>query len=302
MAHSVYQEAYQSFSKVVDFLRFGVSRALQNKIYFGHGTDNAWDDIWMLVSGSLSLPYNINPVVLEATVTDSEKKLLLKNLESRIEKNIPVPYLTRQAYFCDLEFYIDERALIPRSPIAELIKEQFTPWVEPENVTRVLDLCTGSACIAIACCYVFPEAFVDAVDISDDALSVAKVNQEQHGLSEQLELIKSDCFTNIDDRKYDIIVSNPPYVGRAEMQTLPEEYSHEPNLALECADDGLLIVKNILQHAKQHLNPGGILVVEVGNSEEALVNAFPDYPFTWLDFANGGQGIFLLTYSELQEL
>lgn len=302
MAHSVYQEAHQAFSKVVDFLRFGVSRALQNKIYFGHGTDNAWDDIWMLVSGSLSLPYDINPAILEATVTDSEKKLLLKNLESRIEKNIPVPYLTNQAYFCDLEFYIDERALIPRSPIAELIKEQFSPWVEPEHVTRVLDLCTGSACIAIACCYAFPEAFVDAVDISDDALSVAKINQEQHGLSEQLELIKSDCFTNIADRKYDIIVSNPPYVGRTEMQTLPEEYLHEPNLALECADDGLLIVKNILQHAKQHLNPGGILVVEVGNSEEALVNAFPEYPFTWLDFANGGQGIFLLTYSELQKL
>ncbi len=302
MAYTIYQEAYQSFTKILDFLRFGVSRALNKNIYFGHGTDNAWDDIWMLVSGSLSLPFDINPEVLNASLTDSEKKLLIKNLEMRIEKNVPVPYITKEAFFCGLPFYIDERALIPRSPIAELIKQQFTPWIDPEKVTRILDLCTGSACIAIACCYAFPDALVDAIDISEDALAVAKINKEKHNLSEQLNLIRSDCFANLNHTKYDIIVSNPPYVSAAEMQTLPAEYNHEPRLALQSAEDGLEIVTNILHNAKKYLSEDGILVVEVGNSEEALIEAFPDLPFMWLDFENGGQGVFLLTYEQLQML
>lgn len=302
MSHNIYQEASQSFTKVIDFLRFGVSRALFKNVYFGHGTDNAWDDMWMLIFGSLNLPFDINPAVLDAKLTESEKKLLIKNLEKRIEKNIPVPYITKQAYFCDLSFYIDERALIPRSPIAELIKNQFMPWVYPDGVSRILDLCTGSACIAIACCYAFPDAEVDAVDISEDALAVAKINQEKHNLDYQLNLIQSDCFAKLKNKKYDIIVSNPPYVSYDEMQTLPMEYNHEPNLALEAADNGLAIVNNILHNAKNHLNEGGILVVEVGNSEEALIAAFPDCPFMWLDFENGGQGVFLLTYEQLQSL
>lgn len=302
MAYTIYQEAYQSFTKIIDFLRFGVSRSLFKKNYFGHGTDNAWDDIWMLISGSLNLPFDINPAVLEASLTDFEKKILIKNLEQRIEKNIPVPYITKEAYFCDLTFYIDERALIPRSPIAELIKNQFEPWIESQNVTRILDLCTGSACIAIACCYAFPDAIVDAVDISDAALEVAKINQEKHNLNYQLNLIQSDCFAKLKNNKYDIIVSNPPYVSSAEMETLPIEYRHEPKLALEAEHDGLAVVINILHNAKHHLNVGGILIVEVGNSEEALIEAFPDVQFMWLDFENGGQGVFLLTYEQLQML
>jgi len=302
VSHNIYQEASQSFTKIIDFLRFGVSRALAKNAYFGHGTDNAWDDMWMLIFGSLNLPFDINPVVLNAKLTDFEKKLLIKNLEKRIEKNIPVPYITKQAFFCDLSFYIDERALIPRSPIAELIKNQFMPWANPDGVSRILDLCTGSACIAIACCYAFPNAKIDAVDISEDALDVAKINQEKHNLEGQLTLIHSDCFANLGDKKYDIIVSNPPYVCAEEMQTLPAEYNHEPNNALEAADNGLAIVNNILHNAKSHLNEGGILVVEVGNSEEALIDAFPDCAFMWLDFENGGQGVFLLTYEQLQLL
>lgn len=302
MGHSVYQEALQTFTSVIDFLRFGVSMARKKNIFFGHGTDNAWDDIWMLVSGSLSLPFDINPIILDAKLTESEKKLLVKNLEKRIEKNVPVPYITNQSYFSELEFYIDERALIPRSPISELIQQQFTPWVEAENVGTILDLCTGSACIAIACCYAFPWAAVDAVDISADALSVAHINQKRHDLSQQLELIQSDCFASLKNRKYDIIVSNPPYVSSKEMQTLSQEYLHEPNLALECADNGLKIVNNILKNALSHLNPGGILIVEVGNTAEELTSVYPDYPFTWLDFENGGQGVFLLTYEDLKAL
>ncbi len=302
MSYTIYQEAYQSFTKIIDFLRFGVSRALFKKIYFGHGTDNAWDDIWMLITGSLNLPFDISQDIVHASLTDSEKQLLIKNLEKRIEKNIPVPYITKETYFCDLSFYIDERALIPRSPIGELIKQQFMPWVDPDNVTHILDLCTGSACIAIACCYAFPDALVDAVDISLDALAVAKINQEKHNLDEQLNLIHSDCFANLQNTKYDIIVSNPPYVSAAEMQTLPAEYYHEPKLALEAPDNGLKIVKNILHNAKNYLNEGGVLIVEVGNSEEELINAFPDCPFIWLDFANGGHGVFLLTYEQLDML
>lgn len=302
MSHTIYQEAYQNLTKIIDFLRFGVSRSLFKKNHFGHGTDNAWDDIWMLISSSLNLPFDINSAVLNAALIDSEKKLLVSNLEKRIEKNIPVPYITKEAYFCDLTFYIDERALIPRSPIAELIKDQFAPWIDPENVTRILDLCTGSACIAIACCYAFPDALVDAIDISEDALAVAKINKEKHHLDGQLNLIHSDCFSGVENIKYDIIVSNPPYVSRSEMETLPAEYNHEPNLALEAANDGLEIVMNILHNAKNHLNVGGILIVEVGNSEAALIDALPDCPFMWLDFESGGSGVFLLTYEQLQML
>ena len=191
--------------------------------------------------------------------------------------------------------------MIPRSPIAELIKQQFSPWIEAEDVGSVLDLCTGSGCIAIACCYAFPDAVVDAVDISPDAIDVAVINRNSHGLQDVLTLIESDCFASVPATRYDIIVSNPPYVGQDEMQTLPDEYRHEPNLALETTNNGLAIVEKILFSAHAYLSDHGILVVEVGNSEQALYEAYPHVPFTWLDFEQGGSGVFLLTCQQLKE-
>ncbi|MDF1758695.1 MAG: 50S ribosomal protein L3 N(5)-glutamine methyltransferase [Legionellaceae bacterium] len=299
---SVYFEDCKKFKTIIDFLRFGLSKANQNDLYFGHGTDNAWDDIWMLVLGSLSLPMDVDPMLLEAKLSDSEKMLLIERFEQRIEKRVPVPYLTNEAYFCDLSFYVDERVLIPRSPLAEMIKQHFSPWIEYDEVDRILDLCTGSACIAIASCEYFPKAIVDAVDISKDALEVAKINKEGHGLDETLNLIESDCFASVPIAQYDIIVSNPPYVGEEEMQTLPEEYLHEPALALETNNNGLAIVDNILKNAGKYLSENGILVVEVGNSEDALVNAYPNVPFTWIDFEYGGQGVFVLTAEQVRNL
>ena len=253
-----------------------------------------------LILGTLSLPIDLGTEWLQARLTKEEKALLARQLEQRIIARVPVPYLTHEAYFCDLSFYVDERVLIPRSPIAELIKEQFSPWIDADDVTQVLDLCTGSACIAIACCYAFPDAEVDAVDISQDALVVAEMNLQRHGLEDVLTLIESDCFANVPSKRYDIIVSNPPYVGHEEMQTLPQEYGHEPKLALETTNNGLAIVEKILISAHAYLSDHGILVVEVGNSEEALLEAYPQVPFTWLDFEHGGQGVFLLTCQQLK--
>lgn len=295
-----YAVATQDFHTILDFLRYGISRANAATLYYGHGTDHAWDDILALIMGTLSLPIDLDTEWLQARLTKEEKALLSRQLEQRIVARVPVPYLTHEAYFCDLSFYVDERVLIPRSPIAELIKQQFSPWVDADDVTHVLDLCTGSACIAIACCYAFPDADVDAVDISPDALTVAEMNRQRYGLDEGLTLIESDCFANVPLIQYDIIVSNPPYVGHEEMQTLPEEYCHEPKLALETTNNGLAIVEKILFSAHAYLSDHGILVVEVGNSEEALLEAYPHVPFTWLDFEHGGQGVFLLTCEQLK--
>lgn len=286
---------------ILDFLRFGLSCAVDAHLYYGHGTDNAWDDIRSLILRSLSLPYDLEPELVNARLTTSEKKYLSQQLDKRLNQRVPVPYLIKEAYFCDLPFYVDERVLIPRSPIAELIVNQFSPWIDADKVHRILDLCTGSGCIAIACCYAFPEAVVDAVDISNEALAVATINCEQLDVEDQLTLIESDCFAKVPKVKYDIIVSNPPYVGKEEMQTLPDEYRHEPVLALETSNNGLAIVEKILNNAHDYLSDDGILVVEVGNSEEALCDAYPMVPFTWLEMSNGGQGVFVLTKQQLRD-
>lgn len=296
-----YAIATQDFKSILDFLRFGLSCAYAEPLYYGHGTDNAWDDIFALVLSGLALPHDLDPVFFNAQLTLNEKNRLAGLLERRIIQRVPVPYLTHEAYFCGLSFYVDERVLIPRSPIAELIHQQFSPWADEANVERVLDLCTGGGCIAIACCQAFPMAHVDAVDISPDALAVAEINRQQHGVQEQLTLIESDCFDAIPAVQYDIIVSNPPYVGHDEMQTLPDEYRHEPVLALETGRNGLEIVERILHSAGRYLTPNGILVVEVGNSEDALVDAYPHVPFTWLEFEHGGHGVFLLTAEHVHE-
>lgn len=300
MTDSYISETFH-FETIIDFLRFGITQALASELYYGHGTDNAWDDIFSLILGSLSLPLDCDPQFYQARLSAAEKQLLAERLSQRIIDKLPVPYLTNKAYFCGLSFYVDERVLIPRSPIAELIQQQFSPWIEADKVERILDLCTGSACIAIACCEAFPHVLVDAVDISPKALEVASINRLHYGLEEILTLIESDCWQNVPDVRYDLIVANPPYVGHEEMQTLPEEYLHEPRLALETSNNGLAIVEKILANAHDYLNERGILVVEVGNSEEALIEAYPQVPFIWLDFERGGQGVFLLTRQQLLE-
>lgn len=286
---------------LLDFLRFSLTCALKANLHYGHGTDNAWDDMRSLILRSLSLPYDLDPVLLNARLTSSEKKHLCQQLDKRVNQRVPVPYLIKEAYFYDLPFYVDERVLIPRSPLAELIQHQFSPWIKEEQVHRILDLCTGSACIAIACCYAFPAAEVHAVDISSQALAVAEINREGLEVADQLTLIESDCFDKVPKVLYDLIVSNPPYVGKTEMQTLPDEYRHEPVLALETDKNGLAIVEKILHQAHAYLSELGILIVEVGNSEEALCKAYPLVPFTWLEMSEGGEGVFLLTKKQLVE-
>lgn len=297
-----YSADTQHFQVILDFIRFGISQARAAQLFYGHGTDTAEDDIYALIWDSLHLPWdNQSHSFLSARLSDREKTMLTERLEKRIVQRVPVPYVTNTAHFCGLTFYVDERVLIPRSPIAELIRQQFSPWIAEENVTRILDLCTGSGCIAIACCEWFPDAQVDGSDISEDALAVANLNQTRHQLAEQLTLFHSDCFDKIPEERYDIIVSNPPYVPQSSMDLLPTEYRHEPSLALMAEHDGLAIVHTILQQAGRYLSDHGILVVEVGEAADALIAAYPDAPFVWLDFEQGGEGVFLLTAQMVRE-
>lgn len=282
-----------------DFIRYATSCFHQGALYYGHGTDNAWDEAIALVLHTVHLPHDVNPTVLEANLTQEEKNALFALIDKRVKQRIPVPYLTHEAWFYNLPFYVDERVLIPRSPIAELIEHHFEPWIQPENVNNILDICTGSGCIAIACAKAFPEASVDASDISKDALAVASINVLRHGVEKQLQLHEADLLTNLPAKKYDIIVSNPPYVNAEDMAELPAEYLHEPALGLKAGDDGLDLAKRILHDAANYLTPHGILVVEVGNSETALIEQFPNVPFTWVEFERSEGGVFLITAEQL---
>ncbi len=282
-----------------DFLRWTTSRFIEEGLTFGHGTENAWDEAIALILHTLHLPIDINPVILDARLTQSERNALYALIQRRIKERIPVPYLTHEAWFAGLPFYVDERVLIPRSPIAELIENQFQPWIDAHNVHDILDLCTGSGCIAIACAQYFPDANIDASDVSEDALAVAKTNVLRHEVEDQVHLYHSDLFENLPKKTYDIIVCNPPYVDAEDMASLPKEYHHEPKLGLAGGVAGLDYVFKILQQAPRFLNPQGILIVEVGNSEFALREYFPDIPFMWLEFQRGGGGVFLLTEKQL---
>ena len=283
-----------------DYIRWGASQFNAAGLFFGHGTDNAWDEAVQLVLHALHLSLPLNPEVLDARLALAERKDVIALLRRRMDERIPAAYLTGTAWFAGLPFKVDERVLVPRSPIAELIEDQFAPWLlrEPEYI---LDLCTGSGCIGIACAYVFPEAAVDLSDISLDALAVAQRNIDIHEVGHRVRAIESDLFNELTELRYDLIVSKPPYVDAEDLAEMPAEYRAEPALGLASGVDGLDFTRRLLREALDHLTEEGVLIVEVGNSCVALEEAFPELPFTWLEFRRGGHGVFLLTAAQLHE-
>jgi ribosomal protein L3 glutamine methyltransferase len=268
-------------------------------VFFGHGTDNPWDDAAALVWHALQLPEKVTARTYERSVSPAGQERVDSLIERRIRERIPAVYLTGETWFAGLPFTVDSRVLIPRSPIAELIEQQFQPWVDPRQVKSIVDIGTGSGCIAIACALAFPKAKVDAADISAEALEVTRLNVRRHKVGRRVRPVLSDHFSGLAGKTYDIIVSNPPYVGAREMRSLPPEYAHEPRLALAAGPSGLDSVRVILSEARRHLRPGGVLVVEVGNTETAVRRAFPKLPFTWLHFERGGGGVFLLNAEQI---
>ncbi len=284
----------------IDLTRFAASRFAEAGLFFGHGTDNAIDEAALLVRHALHLPHDVPDVLLGARVTSPEIDAALALVRRRVEERMPAPYLTGRAWFAGLEFVVDRRVLIPRSPIAELITQQFEPWLDATRVRRVLDIGTGSGCIAIACALAFPDAEVDAVDVSDAALEVAAENVERHGVADRVHLYRGDLFEPVQGR-YDLIVSNPPYVDAAEMAALPAEYRHEPRTALAAGEDGLECVLRLLEQAPAYLEADGVLVVEVGVSRDALEAARADLPFNWVEFEHGGEGVFVLDAAALAD-
>lgn len=293
------EEILNQFTTIGDFLRWTMSQFKQAQLWYGHGSDNAYDEALYLVAYALNLKSQAVLDYRQAKITQHEKQAIISLVSIRIEKRIPLAYLTHEAWFAGLSFYVDQRVLIPRSPIAELIVTQFQPWIDPEKIVSVLDLCTGSACIALACAYYLPTVMVFASDISPDALAVAQRNIEEYGFGERVKCVQSDLFREIKPRQFDLIISNPPYVGKEDMQTLPPEYRHEPILGLEAGADGLAVVERILWESLDYLTPEGILIVEVGKSQHQLVEKYPDVPFVWLEFEQGGEGVFLLTAANL---
>lgn len=284
-----------------DWARWSASHFNRSQLFYGHGTDNALDEALELVLATLHLQHDLPESFLDARVSTEEAALLAANIERRVEQRVPLAYITGRAWFAGLEFEVDENVLVPRSPMAELILESFHPWLSEQPVNAVLDLCCGSGCIGIACAHAFPDALVDLADISPSALEVAARNIDKHGLDDRVRAVRSDVFEHLDGERYDLIVSNPPYVSSEEMRSLPREYAHEPSLGLEAGEDGLDVVSCILSDAADYLTADGILVLEVGASADLLMARYPGVPFLWLDFEHGGDGVFLLTAEQLAE-
>jgi len=283
-----------------DWLRWAVSRFAEAKLTFGHGTTNAYDEACYLLLHALHLPLDRLEPFLDARLATSERQAVAELLARRIDERVPAAYLTREAWLGDFRFYVDERVIIPRSHIAALLPDGLAPWIgDPASVREALDLCTGSGCLAILLAHAYPNADVDAVDISADALAVAQRNVSDYGLAERINLLRSDLFTNLPEKNYDLVISNPPYVVSGAMETLPAEYRHEPALSLAGGEDGMDLVRTIVREAPRFLSPQGVLVVEVGHNRIQAEAAFPRLPFVWLDVPHAEDGVFLVRREDI---
>ena len=292
--------ATDELATVRDWLRWAVSRFNETGLSYGHGTDNAWDEAIWLILATLHLPRDSLEPWLDARLTKSERLTLLDKLQQRVVHRLPTAYLVQEAWLGRFRFHVDQRVIVPRSYFAELLENGFAPWIEnAEAVGTALDLCTGSACLAILAAHAFPAACIDAVDLSPDALAVARRNVADYDLAARIRLVEGNLFSRLKSRRYDLIIANPPYVNAAAMATLPAEYRREPELALASGDDGLDLTRAILAGARRQLRPHGLLVVEIGHNREALEAAFPETPFTWLDTTAGDQYVFLLHRDDL---
>ena len=285
---------------VRDFIRWGASRFSEAKLTFGHGLSSPLDEAAYLVLNALHLPIDTSNNYWDGSLTSVEIATVKDLLLRRITERKPAAYLTNEGWFAGLPFFVDERVLVPRSPIAELVESQFAPWIDPDEVESILDLCTGSGCIGIACAYAFANAEVDLADISQDAVDVANINIQRHDSERQVQAVQSDLFESLKNKQYNIIVSNPPYVDAEDMSALTEEFMHEPELGLSSGENGLDLTVSILHQAADYLTENGILVVEVGNSQYALQQLYPNVPFHWLEFERGGDGVFLIDKYQLE--
>ncbi|MCE1244045.1 50S ribosomal protein L3 N(5)-glutamine methyltransferase [Oryzomicrobium sp.] len=296
-----YDDARAQLRTVRDLLRFAVTRFEAADLFYGHGSDNAWDEAAYLVHHALHLPLERIEAFLDARLTAAERGAVLNMLRRRVEERVPAAYLTGEAFLGPYRFRVDERVIVPRSFIGELmIDGDLAPWIDdPETVENVLELCTGSGCLAIVAAHVFPNAKVDAVDLSTDALEVARLNVADYGLEDTVTLYHSDLYQALPQKRYDLILSNPPYVNAPSMATLPEEYRREPEMALAGGEDGLDLVHTILREAPRFLTENGLLVVEIGHNRDDLEAAYPDTPFTWLETESGNQFVFLLNAADL---
>lgn len=298
-------ESCEGLVSIRDFIRWGATRFNEEGLFFGHGSDNALDESLHLVFQLLQLPWDLSDNYLDSRLTHCERENLANLIEERVVSRKPLAYLVNQAWFCDMPFYVDERVLVPRSPIAELILRRFQPFLGDVEIRCVLDLCSGSGCIGIAAAYVFPESRVDLLDISDDALEVANINIDRHELWGRVQTIKSDLFGFFDalaePPKYQLILSNPPYVDAEDMSNMPEEFTHEPELGLAAGEDGLDFARSILAQAGDYLDEQGLLVLEVGNSQWVLQGEYPGVPFVWPDLEKGGHGVLVLSAEDCRK-
>ena len=298
----MYAEARHTLHTVRDVLRFAISRFQEAGLVFGHGSDNAWDEAAYLLAHTLHLPLERFDALLDCRLLPTERDAALAVIERRVSERLPAAYLTHEAWLAGHDFYVDERVIVPRSFIAELLPEALEPWIEhPELVHSVLDLCTGSGCLAILTALYYPDADVDAIDLSPEALEVAGINVGRYGMQDRIRLVESDLWAGVAGLSYDLIVSNPPYVDAESVAALPDEYLKEPELALGSGDDGLEATRRILEEAAAHLNPFGVLVVEIGHNRDVLEMQYPQLPFTWLETSGGDGFVFLLTREELVE-
>lgn len=296
---SSFMSPTSGLSTLRDFIRFGASQFLAARLFYGHGMDNAFDEAKFLVLQALNMPADLDEAWLNCALTDNEAKRVAQLIEDRVRLRIPAAYLVGRTWFAGMNFIVNEHVLVPRSPFAELIARGFDGWVDLDSCERVLDMCTGSGCIGIASLQAVPHAQIDLVDISAEAIAVAEQNIAFHGVQDQVRAIQSDLFSQLRGERYDLIISNPPYVDADEIAAMPAEFHHEPMLGLASGHDGLDLTRRLLAEAAEHLTDNGVLMVEVGASDMALAEAYPELPFFWFEFEHGGMGVFAINRSEL---